>query len=249
MSHGWIRPALVYLIIAVSGCASSAEIREQQSKKNKQVDTQVQLAVEYMSRKKWAYAREKAERALELDSDSSAANNVMGLLLWKLRKPDEAEGFFQKAVEVRPDDAEAQNNFGVFLCEQNKVDEALEHFIKAASNPLYKTPERANLNAGLCLMKKPDIDRAEKFLRTAIKQQPKLSQALLKLAEISVAKGHLLSARAFIQRYFQSHRDTPEALALGVKIEKTLGGRDAEASYRLRLRGKFPESAEAARMQ
>lgn len=94
-------------------------------------------------------------------------------------------------------------------------------------------------------MQKPDRKRAEVFFRQALDIQPKMPAALFYMAKISYETGRFLSARGFLERYFSAHTDTPEALALGVNIEKALGGRDLAASYRLRLKGKFPDSKEA----
>ena len=49
--------------------------------------------------------------------------------------------------------------------------------------------------------------------------------------------------------HFEVAEDTPESLLLGVKIERTLVNKDAEASYTIRLRGKFPASPEAEQLQ
>ena len=78
---------------------------------------------------------------------------------------------------------------------------------------------------------------------------PRQSQALLHMARYSFEVGETLSARAFIQRYFEVSKDTPEALLLAFRIERVLGAKDAQATYALRLRGKFPESAEAKQLR
>jgi type IV pilus assembly protein PilF len=69
------------------------------------------------------------------------------------------------------------------------------------------------------------------------------------MARISLDSGQVLSARGFIERYFQAAEDTPESLLLAVKIERALRNKNAEASYALRLRGKFPTSPEARQLQ
>jgi type IV pilus assembly protein PilF len=69
------------------------------------------------------------------------------------------------------------------------------------------------------------------------------------MAKISYDTGRTYSARGFIQRYFEVGEDTPQSLLLAVKIEDVLGYKDAEASYAVRLKGKFPESSEAKRLQ
>jgi len=97
-------------------------------------------------------------------------------------------------------------------------------------------------------MKKPAPAKAEKYFREALRINPKLSSALYQMARLSVDSGKRLSARGFIERYFQSAEDTPESLLLAVRIERALGNKNAEASYALRLRSKFPTSPEAGQL-
>jgi type IV pilus assembly protein PilF len=174
---------------------------------------------------------------------------MMALLQWRLNNPDEAVRHFRKAVAAEPPNPEAWNNYGVFLCERGKIDEAITWFQKAIANAFYRTPEEANLNAGLCLMKKPAPTVAEKYFREALRINPGLPGALYQMAKISLDSGQALSARGFIERYFQATEDTPEGLLLAVKIERALRNKNAEASYAMRLRGKFPTSPEAGQLQ
>ena len=53
------------------------------------------------------------------------------------------------------------------------------------------------------------------------------------------------AARAYLQRYADVAAHTPESLWLGVRTENQLGDDDQMATYRLKLRAKFPDSDEA----
>jgi type IV pilus assembly protein PilF len=97
-------------------------------------------------------------------------------------------------------------------------------------------------------MKKPLPSAAEKYFREALSINPKLPGALYQMAKISLDSGNRLPARGFIERYFQAADDTPEALLLAVKIERALKNKNAEASYALRLRNKFPNSPETEKL-
>jgi type IV pilus assembly protein PilF len=69
------------------------------------------------------------------------------------------------------------------------------------------------------------------------------------MARYSFETGETLSARGFMQRYFEVTTDTPDALLLAFRIERVLGAKDAQATYAMRLRGKFPDSAEAKQLR
>jgi len=212
------------------------------------VEVKTLLAANYLQRKQYDIADQEIRSALEIDPDNTHANNVMALLKWRLKDYKQADHYFKQAITDQSN-SEARNNYGVFLCERGEIDNAVRYFEKAADDMLYKTPEQANLNAGVCLMKKPAPQRAIGYFRAALKIDPKLPAALYHMARIRYDTGNSVSARGFIQRYFEVAEDTPESLLLGVKIERALVNKDAEASYTIRLRGKFPASPEVEKLQ
>ena len=240
---------LTILGLLVSGCASQAERDAETEKLNKRVDTQTQLGASYLARNQLDIAQQELNVALELKPDDSQANHLMGLLQIRLKNDAKAEQHFQRAIRSDPKNSDAHNSYGAFLCEHGRLDEADEQFRTALDNPLYKTPEQASLNAGLCQLKKSDNDAAASYFRKTLYYNPRQPQALLNMARYSLDKGETLSARAFMQRYFEVASDTPDALLLGFRIERAMGAKDAQASYALRLRGKFPDSAEAKQLR
>ncbi len=241
--------SLVLACLVIGGCASQAEREEKAAKLNKRVEIHTQLGATYLSRNQLDIAQQELERSLEINPDDSQANHIMGLLQLRLRQNDKAEQHFRRAIGERPDNADARNSYGVFLCERGRLDEADEQFRAAIKNPLYKSPEQASLNAGICQLKKPDKNAAASYFRTALRHNPRQPQALLHMARYSFEAGESLSARGFIQRYFEVAKDTPDALLLAFRIERVLGAKDAQATYALRLRGKFPQSAEAKQLR
>ncbi len=237
--------ALTLVGLMLGGCASSAERQADAAKRQRLIETNLQMAANYLQRDQLDFAKEKLDKALAIDADDSQANNMMALLQWRVKDYSAAERHFVKAVAGQNQNAEAQNNFGAFLCERGRIDEAEQWFKKAIANPFYHTPADANQNAGLCLMKKPAPQAAEVYFREALKVNPRLAISLHQMAKISFDAGKTLAARGFIQRYFQAAGDTPEALLLAIRIERKLGNKNDEASYALRLRGKYPDSPEA----
>lgn len=239
---------MVVFAIALSACSTKAS-REQDAKNTKLIDIHTQLATGHLIRNQLDFALQEVNKALAIDDADSQANNIMALIQTRLRNDDQAEKYFLKAIATNSGNAEAHNNFAVFLCEHGRVDDALKHFDTALANPLYKTPEKASLNAGLCLKSRPVAGlSATKYFRHALTINPRSAQALYNMAAISFESGQPLAARGFIQRYFEVSKDTAESLWLAVRIERALGAKDAQANYALRLRGKFPTSAEAKQM-
>lgn len=241
--------AVIVLAVALGACASGPEREAERARTQQIVHTQVQLAAGYIERGQLDIARQHLDKALELDADSSAANSLMGVLQWRLERYDEAERHFRRSLRSEPPEPDLQNNYAVFLCARGKFDEAVKLFGEVARNPGYRTPAAAYENAGLCLMRKPAPAAAEQYFRKALERNPQQSKSLLNMARLSHNKGQNLAARGFMQRYLQTSPDSAESLLLATQIERALRDRNAEASYALRLRNKFPNSPEAAQLE
>ncbi len=233
--------------VALGGCVSEERLAEE-ARSAKRVEIHTQLGAGYIQRHQLDIALQELEQALALDPGNSQANNVMGLLQVRLNNEGAAERHFRQAIDAQPSNAEAHNNFGVFLCERGRLEDAMRHFNEALANPLYKTPELANVNAGTCLMRRAAPQGAAQYFRTALRINPKTPQALAGLARISHEAGEHLSARGFLQRYFETGPESPETLLLAVRVEQALGNADAQNGYAARLRSKFPDSPEAKQL-
>lgn len=236
-------------VLLLAGCVSTAQREAEEAKQQQLLQTNIQLANGYLQRGQLDFAKEKLDKALAIDPDNSQANNMMALLQWRFKNFDEAEKYFKRAVGEDKKNSEAQNNYGAFLCERNRVAEAEIWFRRAVSNPLYKTPAAAYENAGLCFYKVKAYEKAEVDFRQALKIDPRLPNSLYHMARISYESGRTLAARGFLQRYFEVAKDTPQVLLLAVKVEHALKNKDEEASYAVRLRGKFPTSPEAQQLR
>jgi type IV pilus assembly protein PilF len=242
---------IAMLAASLVGCVSSAERQAEDERRQKLAGTYTQLGASYLQRGQLQAAKDNLDKALELEPDEVLTNNMMALLQWQLKNYTQAERHFRKALADKEakGNSEAWNNFGVFLCERGQFDTAEQAFQRALADPLYTTPADANVNAGMCQMRKPSPAMAEKYFRAALGINPRHARALLEMARVSYNTGRTLAARAFMQRYMAVGEDTPDALLLATKIERSMGNRDAEASYAVRLRGKFPDSPEASQLK
>jgi type IV pilus assembly protein PilF len=247
MIRRWV--LLVVVAVLIGGCASQAERDAEAEKLHKRVTTQTELGASYLARNQLDVAEQELKVALDLNPNDSQANHIMGLLQIRLKDDAKAEKYFRHAISEDPRNSDARNSYGAFLCERGRLDEADVQFRAALDNPLYKNPEQASLNGGICRLKKPDKHAAAAYFRITLQYNPRQPQALLHMARYSFETGEMLSARGFMQRYFEVATDTPDALLLGFRIERALGAKDAQATYAVRLRGKFPDSAEAKQLR
>jgi type IV pilus assembly protein PilF len=213
-----------------------------------QAELNVKLGVAYMQRGNNELALIKLRKALALDPNLPSAHYAIALLYDRLKKTDLARGHYHRAVEINPLYSIAQNAYGVFLCRQQEYNEADNHFMEAAKNPLYKTPQVAYANAGYCARKNGKMVLAEEYLRKALKISPRYPNALLQMAHVQYETKQYLKARAYLQRFHDVSKHTPDSLFLGIKVENELNNKNAVASYELLLKSKFPDSDEAAQL-
>lgn len=241
-----MNPRLILLAVAMamSACTNTPNVRDQDSQATRAAGVNVQLGAGYMKQGKNELALSKLNRALEEDPKLPSAHYVIAILYERLGEFEKADTHYRRAVDLAPDDPEAHNNYGTFLCGQNRLKEADTQFLAALKNPLYKTPEFAYTNAGVCALKIPDAAKAEGYFRQALQVNPRFGNALFEMAQLDFNKGDYLPARGYLQRLMEVSQPSPEALWLGVRIERTLGDHAAAASYAKVLKTDFPNSKE-----
>jgi type IV pilus assembly protein PilF len=118
----------------------------------------------------------------------------------------------------------------------------------AVKNPLYATPQKSLLQAGLCALKGKDMQAADDYLRQADRALPDNPPTLLGLAQLAYAKGDLNGARSLLLRESRLGNPSPESLWLNVRVEHKLGNSNAENDFSRSLKGRFPDSEEAKRL-
>lgn len=229
------------------GC-SATPTKEHQQRMYEASRANVQLAIGYMHEGNLRLADTKLRRALEEDPDYSVAHWSYALLKWRLGEAEEADEHFRKAIALDPKDPKARNNYGSFLCETGRAEEGLKQLERAAQNPLYRDRAGALANAGFCVLKIPDIDRAETYFRAALAQSSSYGPALYQLARIAFQRGNYIQARTFMQRYAQSSEPTSGSLWLYYQIERHLGHREDAERLAMQLKDRFPDSRETTRL-
>lgn len=227
------------MILAGCGTTSGRE------KSTESARVHTELAGLYYERAQYGVALEETTLALEADPKYSQAYGVRGLIHMALREDKQAEEDFRKGLRLDSTNAGMNNNFGWFLCQRGREKESIPHFMSALKDPLYRTPEVAYLNAGLCSRKAGNIQDAEEFLLKSLQSQPDMPPALIALAGLNFDKGEYASAKQYFTRFSERSRNlTAEQLWLAVRIHRRLRDRNSEASYGMQLRKRYPDAKE-----
>ncbi|MGB7815673.1 MAG: type IV pilus biogenesis/stability protein PilW [Methylotenera sp.] len=242
-----IRLSLVAVaLVLMSACATQQGGADEygESKLSARARSHTDLGAAYYQQNKLEIALDEFNHAISIDPNYGQAYNGLGLVYAALNEDAKADANFKKAIQTQPNSSESHNNYGSFLCSRKRYDESIAHFLEAVKNPLYATPNIAYANAGICSARKNDVKNAEIYLNKALQIEPLTHSAAVHLAEIQFNRGDAKTAQKTLQNTLVASPG-PEALWLGIKIERALGGKDNEASYALQLRQQYPNSEQA----
>jgi type IV pilus assembly protein PilF len=247
-----LKVIIALLAMALAGCVTTMSGSQPAPSAPKEAaEYNMQLGIGYLRQNKPQLARTKLETAIKLDPGLATAHAALGVVFERLEDPAGAERHYKRAVDLAPQNPDNLNALAVFTC-QRKSDpkEALKLFDRALAIPLsVSAANRAmlNTNAGTCA-KTIDLLLAERYLRTALMENPNYSDALFQLAEITLEGGTALQARAFIERYLAVAPPSPAGLWLAVRVERALNDPVAAGKYAEALTKQFPGSGEARQL-
>lgn len=237
---------LAILPLGLGGCISThtPHLANAHAQQDAAADN-TQLALAYMQAGNLSRAKEKLDKALQEDPANANTHSVLALFYERVNDQKKAEGEFREALRLAPGDPGPLNFYGVYLCGQRRVDEGVTKLMQVASNPLYRTPEAAYTNAGVCLRTAQRDEEAATAFKRALALRPDFAEATFQLADLELAHGRALEARNRIDRYLAQFNPTPDLLLLGLRAARTLGDARGVAQYAKTLRADFPDSEQA----
>ena len=235
--------AIIPLTLLLGGCVTTRtpHLENSHAKEDAAADN-TQLAMAYMQAGNLPRAKEKLDKALQEDPANANAHSVLALFYERVNDQKKAESEFREAMRLAPGDPGPLNFYGVYLCGQHRVDEGVTRLMQVATNPLYRTPEAAYTNAGVCLRTAKRDDEAESAFHRALAIRPDFAEATYQLADLELTRGRALEARTRIDRFLGQYNPTPDLLLLGVRAARTLGDARGVAQYARTLRADFPDS-------
>jgi len=242
------RPWRVWIVssalsaLALVACSSSPR---HVAKEQDAATYNAQLGIAYLHQGEVALAKEKLDRALEQNPNNSSVHGALALLYERLNNPARADSEFRTALRLAPRDPEILNNYAVYLCRSGRADEGVHRFQEAAHNDLYRTPEVAYTNAGVCLRAAKRDDEAARSFSQALQVRPNFAEAAYQLSDLEFQRGKLRDARAQIDSFLGSFDATPDLLLLGVRVARAQDDKLAAERYARRLRVDFAGSDQA----
>ena len=230
--------------LTLAACSSNSSTNRKKEKGDAS-NYNMQLGMAYLNQGDLGLAKEKLDRALAENPGDPNVHSAMAMLQDRLGHPELADREFKAALSLGPRSPDVLNNYAVYLCRTGRTDEGVKSFEEAAHNALYRTPEAAYTNAGVCLRgAKRDTQAAMSFQR-ALQAKPNFAEAAYQLADLDFQRGEVQDARETIDRFISAFEATPDLLLLGVRITRKQGDRLAEERFARKLRLDFPASDQA----
>lgn len=206
-----------------------------------------ELGAEYFRLKRYDVALEEFTTATERSPGYALAYNGLGLVYAALGDKSRAEAAFQRAIQLQPANSESHNNYGRFLCDQGRFDDSQKEFMLAVKNPLYKTPQIAYYNAGVCALRNKQKPQAESYFTQALQTDPLAHASAYQLASLQFGRGDASAALNTLQNSLNV-APAPESLLLAVRICRTLQMQEDARLYSIQLHKLFPNSNETKQL-
>jgi type IV pilus assembly protein PilF len=203
-----------------------------------------ELGMRYLNDNRLNVAFDEARVAIQADPTYPLGYNLLGLVQMYLKEDRAAEENLMRALQLAPTDAEINNNLGWFLCQTGRPQQSIPYFVAASRSPLYSTPTKPLTNAGICSLASKDDKGAEDFLLKALRVDPANLDAQFMLADICYRGGRFPEAKRWLEELHKLAQPTVGTSWLGLRVERKLGDREAEARYALQIRRNFKGSRE-----
>ena len=239
------------LLLALGGCASSQPARDEQAATRtaggsnpELLQKQLELGVGYLRQGDYQRAKEKLNRALDIDPDNATVHATFGLLFQLEGEDDLAEQYFRDAIRYDPESPQARNGYGVFLYDKQRYHEAVKQLAKAAENRFYQNRPAVFENLGFAYLRTGDEAGAEHAFTRAVQLNPEQPRALLELAEMRFEDRNYVEARDFYRRHTRVSPKTAKTLWLCIRLARVFQNYNEEASCAEALEGIFPASDE-----
>lgn len=248
-----IRRYLVLMFCLAMTClmcerAIAASDDDNVSPADRRAAVHTQLAGEYLRRAQYNVAVQEVKEALSTSPRYAPAFGMLGLIYAELRDDAQATANFQQALNIAPADPDLNNNYGWYLCNHGKQKDGIQYYMNALKNPLYASPDKTLVNAGLCAEAMGDVKSAQDFYTRVLRYRPDSLEARLALAELGIKTKDFVLAR---QNYNEAQRLSQPSAQLtwiGLRLEHGLGNKDAENRLADLLKRQYPDSIETTRL-
>lgn len=236
----------VFLLALVFGCASN---NSRSGNLEGALADYIQLGQSYLREGQREQARFNLLRALEIDSRSPEANNVMALLHETEGEVELAEELYRRALSSDANYSPARINYARVLYAQEQYGAARDQYRRVSEDVNYRLRSDAFMGLGLSELRLGNLEVAKEAFERALQLNPNLGQAFLEVADIAYQEREYSLALEYLEAYERRAIETSRSLFLGIQLARVFNDQNKEQSYALALRSMFPDSMEARQLR
>jgi type IV pilus assembly protein PilF len=243
---------LIATLSLLAGCitentyrGTDVQVSERKLDKLAAARERMQLGLTYLDRGNPEQAKYNLDKAVEYAPNHSDVFVALAYYYQTVGDLIRTEDAYQKAINASDATGDAKNNFGVFLCQQKKYPESEAMILAAINTPKYTRTASSYENLGLCSRAAGKLEKARQYFEIALQYDPRREVALLELTELALLDGNYSMAREQLAHYHNRINESPQSLALGIKIEQAVSDFDAAKRFGIVLLAKFPASTQA----
>ncbi|MBC2710359.1 MAG: tetratricopeptide repeat protein [Desulfosarcina sp.] len=211
--------SLLFAMLLFSACVTTGVSPQDK----KRASAARNLGEAYISEGNYTAALGELLKAEKLNADDPILHNDLGLVYMAKEKIDLAVVHFEKAVQLKPDYSLAKNNLGSAYMVQKEWDKAIPMLEDVTGDMLYATPHFPLANLGWAYYNKGKYNKAQDYLKEALKLQPDFFIAQLNLGRTYLATGRLHAALSLFEEAAKSYPKNPSLLLELGKTYRLLG--------------------------
>ncbi len=242
--------AMMLLLTLISGCVTTVDSPfNRKASEEKAVQSHIQLGLAYIQDGDYVTARQRLDRALEINPKSAGAHAALGLVFQRQGEPELAEASFKKALSYDAGYTRGRTYYAAFLYERDRFEEAAKQLELAGEDTTFSDRAQVFSNLGMTYAR---LERPEKALE-AYQRSISLSRAPQANVVLAISQLHQMLGNDDLawRRYSQfldlvrqgNGNHSPGSLRLGIELAKKQGERDVQASLELLLRNRFPSAS------
>jgi type IV pilus assembly protein PilF len=250
--------AAVLLAGGLAGCAANspsasatpeAFTESDVPEARKRATNRLKLAVLYFQDSKYNFALDEIKQAILTDPNWFEPYGMRGLIYLQTGDYALAESSLQKALAINPNASDVKHNYGFLLCKVNRPADAMKLFAAALADPTYGQRAKTWAEQGRCQLANGQKTEAEASFMRSYELDAGNAATGYSLSTLLFQRGDLARAQFYTRRINNSDRATAESLWLGIKIEHSLGSKDAQMQLESQLRKRFAQSPEAMALE
>ena len=212
----------------------------------KRARIRLELAANYFQQGQTNVALDELKQALVTDPTYADAYNLRGLVYMRMNDNALAEDSFRRAMALNPRDGDVLHNYGWLLCQQKRYSESIALFGRAIAMPQYGGQAKTLMTQGICQISAGQATEGERSLLQSYELDAGNPITGYHLSSALFQRGDLPRAQFYIRRVNNSDLARAETLWLGIKVERSLGNREAMLQLADQLKKRFGQSREAA---